>query len=326
MDDEKYFSYILGKIYPSEKSVIANEIKKKIYISYKKDFEPINNMTSDNGWGCTIRSVQMLIANIIIFNLLGRNYDYSKNNIIENNTLYNKVIDMFNDNYLSSLSLHNIIKKSKNIKVGEWVGSNTVCYVISNLINSENIVNNLIVEKCSDRVIEYRDIVKKMEDKALLLLIPMRLGLSKIDSTVYDNIYFYIRNTYFMGMIGGVNNSCYYFLGIDNENNNLIYLDPHKVQNYNDNRQNAYHTSGYYYKSLSDVDPSISFAFYFENINNFIKFTDIINKINDDNKLFSINYSNNYTSYNETNLPNININELNNTFYKNNPNDEWEIL
>jgi len=325
MDDEKYFSYILGKIYPSEKSVIKNEIKKKIFISYKKDFEPINNITSDNGWGCTIRSVQMQIANIIIFHLLGRNYDYSQNYIIENQILYNKVIDMFNDNYIGLLSLHNIIKKSKNINAGDWIGSNTICYIISELINSEHSVNNLLVEKCSDRVIDYRNIVKKLDDKALLLLIPMKLGLCNIDSGMYDNIYFYMRSQYFMGMIGGVNNSCYYFVGIDNENNNLLYLDPHKVQNYNDDREKIFHTSDYYYKSLSQVDPSISFAFYFENINHFIKFTDIVNSLEDDNKLLSINYNNQYSVYDDTFLSNEYTTQLN-KFYENNTNDEWEIL
>jgi hypothetical protein len=47
-------------------------------MTYKKDFRPlliekalhlgqkVDNLTSDCGWGCTIRSVQMLLANTLI--------------------------------------------------------------------------------------------------------------------------------------------------------------------------------------------------------------------------------------------------------------------
>jgi cysteine protease ATG4 len=44
----------------------------RIWISYRENFPPLNGYQSDFGWGCTLRSAQMLIAQALMLEKFGR--------------------------------------------------------------------------------------------------------------------------------------------------------------------------------------------------------------------------------------------------------------
>ena len=87
---------------------INKELKKIIYISYRNNYKPQINIKknktyiSDCGWGCMIRSSQMIFAKILL-EIFKFKYEINNENDIE--TLLKKIIPFFMDNNL------NIIEK-----------------------------------------------------------------------------------------------------------------------------------------------------------------------------------------------------------------------
>lgn len=93
--------------YPKEK-IFAYLIENYIYLTYRNDFDPIesNNIfyTNDCGWGCMIRSAQMILSKCIL--------EYKKNLVVLSNSDFSiikqlliEVIMLTSDNLLNSKDL-----------------------------------------------------------------------------------------------------------------------------------------------------------------------------------------------------------------------------
>lgn len=54
---------------------IRNDIRSRLWFSYRKGFVPIGDsgLTSDKGWGCMLRCGQMLIGQALLNLHLGKN-------------------------------------------------------------------------------------------------------------------------------------------------------------------------------------------------------------------------------------------------------------
>lgn len=110
----------------------------RIWLTYRKDFEAMmqtdtggsspQEYTSDCGWGCMIRSGQMMLAQALIVHFLGRSWRYDDKLpfTTAESHIHRKIIRWFGDqNSLNSpFSLHKIVELAKNNgkKVGEWYG------------------------------------------------------------------------------------------------------------------------------------------------------------------------------------------------------------
>ena len=107
-----------------------------IWLTYKKDFRPLliekaevqgkklEHLSSDCGWGCTIRSAQMLIANTLArTKSLGRE----------------AILKLFDDSErgaaLSAFSIQNVAVEGLEVGKlpGDWYGVNTICNLFEKL-------------------------------------------------------------------------------------------------------------------------------------------------------------------------------------------------
>lgn len=124
--NEQQFFYYLGKNY-LYKNYPREDL---IFFSYRKKFPQLKKQNGlyenrDDGWGCAIRSCQMMLGYIL------NHLSISLNDSIDKQELRKKIIRLFIDSPNCLFSLHNICKVAeknqiKSGKVGEYWRPNTV--------------------------------------------------------------------------------------------------------------------------------------------------------------------------------------------------------
>lgn len=187
---------------------------------------------SDIGWGCMIRTGQALLANAIQRVKLSREFRINASRIDDNEL---NLIRWFQDDVKYPLSLHNFVKAEEKIsgmKPGQWFGPSATARSIKTLIEGFPLcgIKNCIISTQSADIYEdeVTRIFHKDRDANLLLLFAVRLGVDKINSLYWKDIFKILSSPYSVGIAGGKPSSSLYFFGYQNEN--LFYLDPHNTQ------------------------------------------------------------------------------------------------
>ena len=262
-----------------------------LYFSYKTNFDLINNIDNDIGWGCTIRSCQMLLSNILLKNKLKDKFG------IIDEEYYDYIIYIFKDNYNSLFGLHQFVKyyEKYDKKIGDYVGPYTITSILenfNNILNSKfNIIYiNNIYDKHSINNILDNDI---NNDKSYLINFTVKLGINNIDDFYNEYIIDLIKNKYFMGIISGKELQSYYIIGITDDNK-LLYLDPHNVMVYSENilDKKDYYANNMYNLDIKYLSPTISFSFLINNKDEVLIFYENLKKnkiLNIVDKLFDYN-------------------------------------
>ena len=262
-------------------------ISKKLFqFNYIKNY-PITfgktKINNDVGWGCAIRSFQMMLSYIL-----------QKNNINKN-----KILSLLYK-YDGKLSLPIFIKElnKRGYKEGTYLGG----FLIS------NIYINLLLKVSIDLFVTENNIIdidKLYFNKFTILTFSVRLGINNIGN--YKNIILNCFNCkYFGGFIGGVGSSSYYFYAKD-INNNLYYIDPHNIMDYDNNIKdiNKFLVKKYFSINIKKINPSITFCFYYSNYYEFIELKKFLEK---------------YTLFNILNIKD------NKKYSCSNSSKEWEII
>lgn len=92
---------------------------------------------------------------------------------------------------------------------------------------------NLAVHVAMDNVVVTEDVLELCQGtssfKPLLLIVPLRLGISEINPIYFEGLKRYFEIPGCVGMIGGRPNQALYFIG--HVGDEALYLDPHTTQN-----------------------------------------------------------------------------------------------
>uniref|UniRef100_A0A182JNG8 Cysteine protease n=1 Tax=Anopheles christyi TaxID=43041 RepID=A0A182JNG8_9DIPT len=230
--------WILGKQYNASDDLeaIRQDVQSRLWCTYRRGFVPIGNtqLTTDKGWGCMLRCGQMVLAQALIQLHLGREWVWEAET---RDDIYLNIVSRFEDSKQAPFSLHQIAlmgDSSEEKRVGEWFGPNTVAQVLKKLVKFDDWCR-LVIHVALDNTVATDEIVELCVDKKepdtwkpLLLIVPLRLGLSDVNPIYIEGLKKCFQLPGSCGMIGGRPNQALYFIGYVGEE--ALYLDPHTVQ------------------------------------------------------------------------------------------------
>jgi cysteine protease ATG4 len=118
--------------------------------------------------------------------------------------------------------------------------------------------------------------------KALILLVPIRLGAEKMNSVYGSSLTTLLTFENCIGIIGGRPKHALYFVGFQDDN--LIHLDPHYCQEVVNVWEPDFPLSSFHCRSprkmnLSRLDPSCCIGFYCRTRDDFYKFMQSVRQI-----------------------------------------------
>jgi cysteine protease ATG4 len=255
---------IMGHTYTNNIDIL-NRIKSLIYMSYRQGFDGLSEYYTDAGWGCTLRASQMLFAETL-----------SRFGNDEMDTLLH-----FMDNSDSPLSIHNLLQNSHK-SAGDWFGSTESCHLISAA------AAKVPGWACHDIGIYISNsglLDITMITPHTLVLITCRLGYNNIETKYITCLQRLLSHKLSVGIIGGYRNKSCYIVGytFDDESDdptmNVIFLDPHKVQDISPFNINTYHCSDCNTMPVTKMSPTITAGFYISNTKEASEFINFVNEI-----------------------------------------------
>ncbi|GFR79924.1 cysteine protease [Elysia marginata] len=265
--------FMLGKCYHMRKQdndtrpadEFLKDFTSRIWMTYRSNFYPIpgTKLNTDCGWGCMLRSAQMLITQCLVMHYLGRDWRLHNPQTETEQTYYREIIRWFSDpvdapSDKSPFSLHHLVSFGRhyNKEPGEWFGPSSAAYIFRDAFARASqtfpILSQLCVYVAQDCTVYMDDVVKlctareKSESlsnsteaenlhrdagqeetwlRSLIILIPMRLGGEAMNEIYVPCIKNLLTQENCMGIIGGKPKHSLYFIGW--QDNKLIHLDPH---------------------------------------------------------------------------------------------------
>ncbi|XP_017797171.1 PREDICTED: cysteine protease ATG4B [Habropoda laboriosa] len=286
--------WVLGKQYNAIKELdaIRRDIRSKLWFTYRKGFVPIggynSTFTTDKGWGCMLRCGQMVLGQALIILHLGRDWQWIPET---KNSTYLKILKRFEDKRTAAFSIHQIALTgaSEGKAVGQWFGPNTIAQVLKKLVVYDE-WSSITIHVALDNTLIVNDILKQCrveggttaeadgdvplkapsQWKPLLLLIPLRLGLSEINPVYINVLKTSFKIPQSLGVMGGKPNLALYFIGC--VGNEVIYLDPHTTQrsgtvNRKIDEEEIEMDATYHCKfasriPITGIDPSVALCFF----------------------------------------------------------------
>ena len=187
--------------------------------TYRCDFAaplPKSNITSDKGWGCLIRTGQMLLSRAL------RLHDRTLN-----------IVPMFYDSPDESacFSIHNLIRAVANPREpfrSEYWSPSQTCDAIRATLTSAPLPVKLGVYIGDNGCLYNDEILFILEHSPVLLLVPIRTGCkSRITQNVFSSLQHFLDHSTCCGIVGGEPKRSYYLIGYSQLR--MLYLDPHQL-------------------------------------------------------------------------------------------------
>ena len=128
----------------------------RIWLTYRRQFERIegSHFTSDCGWGCMLRSGQMLLAQAFVTQYLGREWRWTgSRSDAKTDMIHRMIIKWFLDDTESPFSIHRLVQIGSSFgkRAGDWYGPATTAHILSQAL-AEAFIENPILENITSYV------------------------------------------------------------------------------------------------------------------------------------------------------------------------------
>ncbi|OWF46093.1 Cysteine protease ATG4D [Mizuhopecten yessoensis] len=295
--------FLLGKCYhirpsddapaPGDKICMVPTVEKfkqdfssQLWFTYRQDFPAITGtkLTSDCGWGCMLRSGQMMVARAFVNHFLDRDWNVFRDQSLEEETFRKQIIRWFGDYPCeqSPFSIHHLVEIGKKLgkDPGDWYGPSSVAHILRDAImrgySSQPVLADICIYVAQDSTVYKKDIYEMCTKRqrtvtnltsstesetdgaknksppeeeeewrrAVLIMVPIRLGSEEMNPVYGPCIKSLLAQDNCIGVIGGKPKHSLYFIGFQDDK--LIYLDPHYCQEAVDTRERNFPVQSYH--------------------------------------------------------------------------------
>lgn len=238
---------ILGK---RQESPVHQDL---LFACYRNGFSSCDGFTDDVGWGCTLRSFQMVLSNA----LSSAGVSHPEQYIMDDPTTCPFALQ----------HLVSVGKKVYKIRAGEWFTPSMGARALYECCPSDL--------PLSVRLHGEKEITEDSFSKPVLLLFAVRLGIDRLEKNVQETLKKFLKDERCMGLVSGKKTSSYYIIGLTPEEN-PVYMDPHELRSYQDGNYKCakLHSN----IPLGSLNPSMAIAFLLQSKS---EYDDVLNMYKD---------------------------------------------
>mmetsp|Transcript_23795 Transcript_23795/g.35099 ORF Transcript_23795/g.35099 Transcript_23795/m.35099 type:complete len:409 (-) Transcript_23795:309-1535(-) len=327
--------YMLGRRYiDMDDFLLKRQYESSLFwFTYRKDFAEMApyGITSDAGWGCMLRAAQMLLSHALRRHYRGPAWRpplplKARRAEVFASALLTWMADAAHPS--CAYSIHRMVAAGLPLKMlpGEWYGPTTAAHVIAALTSGHldhskqlttHVASHGALCKHALHSLMGPDVLASQDslshplqitnaqyppptrwDTALLLILPLRLGLSSFDHKNYSTT---LAHTFSLpqslGFLGGSPRHALWFYAAKADGSTLYGLDPHTVQaapslspslshhhrpiHLSDDYLRSVHTTKPAVMDVTKLDPSLALAFYCQDHADFTNLCTSLQNLND---------------------------------------------
>lgn len=153
---------------PSDKLVHS-----RLWFTCRDEFDPIENSSSDLGWGALMRCAQMLIGQGLILHFFGKEWTIYKKLRLNEYNLYKEILSLFNDrpskycpfgiHHLMKFSNTSIANHNQQQAIPSIFNMDSICTALKQALdeslNSNKILNQIKLYIASDSTVYKQDVI-----------------------------------------------------------------------------------------------------------------------------------------------------------------------
>lgn len=220
------------------------------------------------------------------------------------------LVSWFGDSPSAQLGLHKLVRSGLTMgkQAGDWYGPAVVAHILKKAVEEamDPGLAGITAYVSQDCTVYSADVIDSHrtprpgqaspspqndqpasastlpDDRAVIILIPVRLGSEKTNPEYFNVAKSILSLEYCIGIIGGKPKQACYFVGFQDDS--LIYMDPHYCQSFVDVSTSDFPLQSYHCPSpkkmpFSKMDPSCTIGFYSRNVQDYERIRQELSKV-----------------------------------------------